>query len=273
MQTALKAQPRTDALRFRKVRRIRLRERASLGLQAGVGYDDHDLDRARFYRALEQAIEREVRQASLKPLAAVGFDGKPGVELVTTLENPDNDNLTDAQRDELKGGYIGVRNVNSCPLDYMHFQSRAPLELFEWLAGKRFSHDWHIAQGGSGLAQSLDELMNAKVAKPTREERKRERLRPTTFRPRKAKRVKAGPSSGGDGRLDAMARLGRLCDEVSPISWWLLVEMVGNERWAKDVAAQLRVSPEYAGQRFREALIEAASHYARRPSRKPRSRS
>lgn len=248
------------------------RERQSLGLQAGVGADDQDLSRARFYRALEMLIAREIRDSEMRPLARIGFDGQPPPALITTLENPSNEGLSEQERADLLGGYTAIRNTSSTPLDYFYHQARAGIEWWEWLAGQRFSYDWHIASGGSALSQSLEGLMLAKIAKLTPGERRRERLQPTTFKPRRAKRMRQGPSSMSDSKLDAHARLGRLMDSVSPVSWFLLVEVIGNERWAKDVALQLRETPEYIGRRFRESLCEAAAHYRLQPSSKPRAK-
>lgn len=264
---------RGGAARFKRARRLSQRERHSLGLQPHVGADDGDLTRARFYRALEMLIARETREANLRPLAKIGFDGRPPAAYVTTLENPGNEALTDREREELKGGYIAVRNTSSCPLDYFYHQSKSGIQFWEWISGKRFAHDWHVASGSSGLAQSLESLLLAKIAKPTREERKRDRLKPVTFKPRKGKRPRTGATDVmSDSRLDAMARLGRLCDSVSPVAWFLLVEIVGRERWAKDVALQLVETPEYVARRFRESLCEAAAHYRMAPSSRPRQR-
>lgn len=252
--------------RFRLARRVSKHERQSLGLQAGVGADDRDLERSRFYRALEQLIAAETREADLRPLAKIGFDGRPAPALITTLENPSNEDLTDQERVDLLGGYTAIRNTSSCPLDYLYHQSKSRIEFFEWLAGKRFAYDWHIASGGRGLAQSLDQLMLAKIAKLTPEERRAQKLRPVTFKPRRGKRMRSGPVAISDNKLDAMARLGRLCDSVSNVGWFLLVEVVAQERWLKDVASQLLESPEYIAKRFREALCEAAAHYRMQPS-------
>ncbi len=256
--------------RFRWARRVAKRERDSLGLQPGVGVDDQDLDRARHYRALEILIGREIREAELRPLAKIGFDGRPAPRLVTTLENPSNEALSDEERTALMGGYTAIRNTASSPLDYLFHQSKNPIDFVEWLAGKHFAHDFHVASGGRGLSQSLGELMLAKIAKLTPAERKAERIRPVTFKPRRAKRQRQGPSTISDARLDGMARLGRLCDSVSPISWFLLVEIAGQERWIKDVALQLREPAEYVGKRFRESLVEAAAHYRMMPASRPR---
>jgi hypothetical protein len=256
--------------RFRRVRRVSRAARLSLGLPLHVGVDDHDLERARYYRALEQLIAREAREADLKPLAQIGFDGRPAPKLVATLEHPDNEGLTDQQRRDLDGGYLAMRNTSSSPLDYFYFQSKAGIAWWEWIAGKRFEYDWHIASSGRALTQSLQSLMLARVPKMTRAERKDRRLRPRTFKPRGAKRVKASPTSISDSKLDAMARLGRLMDSVSNVSWWLLVEIVGKERTAKTVALQLGETPDYIGRRFRESLCEAAAHYRLGPSSRPR---
>jgi len=256
--------------RFRRVRRISRAARIALGLPLHVGVDDRDLERARYYRALEQLIAREAREADLKPLAQIGFDGRPAPKLIATLEHPDNEGLTDQQRRDLDGGYIAMRNTTSSPLDYFYFQSKTGIAFWEWIAGKRFEYDWHIASSGHALTQSLQSLMLAKVSKLTRSELRDRRLRPRTFKPRGAKRIKASPTSISDNKLDAMARLGRLCDSVSNVSWFLLQEIVGKERTARDVALQLRETPDYIGRRFRESLTEAAAHYRLGPSSRPR---
>src|SRR5690606_16700593 len=70
-------------VRIRYLRTVRLpeRERKSLGLQKGVGYTEQEIDRARFYRAMEQVIIRELLQAQLTPLEEIGFDGRaPRIE-------------------------------------------------------------------------------------------------------------------------------------------------------------------------------------------------
>lgn len=233
----------------RRVRRLTDRRRRELGLQPGVGADDLDLGRARFYLAIERAIQRELREAQLRPLAAIGFDGRPPEVREELL-------VDEAKRRTWVG-----RNIAASPLDYLYFQSKAGIEWWEYLAGMRFAYDWHQAQGSAGLAASLEGLMLAKIAKKTRAERKAERLRPTTFPPKKAKRPKAGPSAAVDARIDAMARVGRLAKRVSNVSFYLLEQVVGEERWLKDVAARLGVSPEYVAVRFREALVEAAAYY------------
>jgi hypothetical protein len=218
------------------MRPLRLTEadKASLGLQPHVGATEHDAKRAQFYRGLELLLSKEVKPAGLAPLQRIGFDGR-------------------------------------APLDYLYFQSRDRLEYWEWIAGKRFEYDWQRARTDAPVTVSLDGLMLAKVARPTAEQRRRERLNPTTFRPAAGRRVRSKPELG-DSRLDAMARIGRLQDEVSKISFWLLEQVIGTERTLKQVAELLGEDQRYVGRRFREALWDAAGHYRMVPSSRPRRR-
>jgi len=71
----------------------------------------------------------------------------------------------------------------------------------------------------------------------------------------------ADPRTRQTSRLDALARLERLAGAISSISFYLLDQIVGRERWMKDVAGELRTSPEYVAQRFREAIWEATVAY------------
>lgn len=248
-----------DPRRFRKARRLLEHERRSLGLQPGVGADDRDLDRARSYRALEQLIARELRQAELRPLAKIGFDGQPPNVRVTP--DPRAYTAHPGRPSATEGVPIAkltvTRNTLSSPLDYLFFQAKAPLEKWEWLAGKRFEFDYHVAHRSGPLTVSLERLVMAKI-----EPQKRDALQ--TFKPRRPRRPRRGPPNVSDARLDALARLGRLAAGISKISCYLLEQIVGRERWIKDVAGELRTSPEYVSQRFREALWDAADHYANR---------
>ena len=241
------------------MRALRLTEadKASLGLQPHVGATEHDAKRAQFYRGLELLLSKEVKPAGLAPLQRIGFDGRaPQVEFIS---------------ERLPNELRGVRNVSQTPLDYLYFQSRDRLEYWEWIAGKRFEYDWQRARTDAPVTVSLDGLMLAKVARPTAEQRRRERLNPTTFRPAAGRRVRSTPELG-DSRLDAMARIGRLQDEVSKISFWLLEQVIGTERTLKQVAELLGEDQRYVGRRFREALWDAAGHYRMVPSSRPRRR-
>jgi hypothetical protein len=227
------------------MRPLRLTEadKASLGLQPHVGATEHDAKRAQFYRGLELLLSKEVKPAGLAPLQRIGFDGRaPQVEFIS---------------ERLPNELRGVRNVSQTPLDYLYFQ--------------RFEYDWQRARTDAPVTVSLDGLMLAKVARPTAEQRRRERLNPTTFRPAAGRRVRSKPELG-DSRLDAMARIGRLQDEVSKISFWLLEQVIGTERTLKQVAELLGEDQRYVGRRFREALWDAAGHYRMVPSSRPRRR-
>lgn len=230
------------------VRRTRLpeAERKSLGLQPGVGYDENELQRARFYRALAQLIAREARESKMAPLQRIGFDGRvPLIEFIS---------------ERLPKSLRGQRNTSATPLDYLYFQARDPLAFWEWVAGRRFEYDWQRAHTDAPMTVSLDGLMLSKVQRPTAEERRRERIRPATFRPSVGRRVRSKPELG-DSRLDALARIGRLQDEISKISFWLLEQVIGYERTLKQVGELLSEDQRYVGRRFREALWEAASFY------------
>jgi len=233
----------------RRIVRLTRDKRDELGLQPGVGADALDVERARYYRMLDRVIAREVHDAELKPMAAIGFDGKPAKLAVEDMQ------VDDAMQPV-------IRNTAQTPLDYLFFQSKARIEYWEWLAGQRFAFDWHVAQGSGALVASFERLMMAKTPKLTRAERRQQRLRPATFPPKKAKRVKQGPSSDGvSNKIDAIARIGRLAASVSEVSYWLLWQIIGRERWIKDVAHELGEDPHYIARRFREALTEAAAHY------------
>lgn len=242
--------------RLMRVRRLPAGERRALGLQPGVGYTDEDLARARYYRALEMVIARETREqaARLAPLAKIGFDGRaPFIEAVPHPDNP---------RAAIE------RVINQTPLDYLRFQARSPLDHWEWVTGKRFEYDWHVATYDRRITGNLD---FAAIAKPmtAAERRRREAL---TFRPRSSARAPARPGSVADSRLDAMARLGRLAAEISQVSYWLLEHIVGHEWTLERTARALGVDQRYLGPRFREALTEAAGHYRLGPSARPRRR-
>jgi hypothetical protein len=203
----------------------------------------------------------------------IGFDGQLRAKAVTahpdayTVHPKRATAIENATWDQL----TVTRNTSASPLDYLFFQAKAPLEKWEWLAGKRFEYDFHVAHRAGPMTMSLDQLLMAKVEKPPR--LKPGAVRPVvTFRPKRGSRAARGPSKGpSDSRIDALARLGRLADEVSPIAWHLLEQVIGEERWLKDVAADLESTPEYVSQRFREALWEATRHYQREPASRPRS--
>ena len=105
-----------------------------------------------------------------------------------------------------------------------------------------------------------------------RAQRKALRLKPVTFPPKKAGVTHSAPAPISDMRIDAIARRGRLMAEISKMGFFLLEEICGRERLLKDVAATIQCSSEYVGQRFDEALTEAADHYGRLPASRPRKR-
>jgi hypothetical protein len=265
------AEPRRcEATRFRRARRLTDRERKSLGLQAHVGADDRDLARARFYRAFDQAIARELRQAELRPLARIGFDGQPRRRAETA--HPDSytahpDRMVAVKRplgwhvEPLRQVTV-TRNTLSSPLDYLFFQARTPLLRWEWLTGKRFEYDFHVVHRTGRLTSNLEALFSAKVEEPAPGALQ-------TFRPRRPRRQRLGPAHVSDARLDALARLERLAAAIGPIAFCVLERVIGRERWIKDVARELDVTAEYVSQRFREALWQAADHYAMRGQRCP----
>ena len=241
-----------DVVRVRYIRTVRLpeAERKSLGLQEGVGYTEQDLLRARFYRAMEQLIARELREAKLTPLQQIGFEGRaPRVEYhPLPLENPERKY---------------PRNVNASPLDQMFFKAKKKIELWQWVAGKRFEYDWRRSRSDGPVTVNYDPLalFATDSAKP-----KRQKGDPVvTFRPRGGRRVMSAPTVD-DTRLDAIARLGRLAAEISNTGFWLLEHVIGHEWPLKVVAARLGVDERYVSERFREALTEAAGFYRLGPS-------
>lgn len=267
----------TRSERWRKrcrVRRVSKAERRLLGLPGGLGDRTHthrpieqrELERARSYRALEMIIAREVNLAQLKPMQQVGFDGR----LVTVRErnHPDSyDPGATGKAQTIK------RNTSATPLDYLRWHSKGSrLEHWEYLTGKRFESDFAQAHCTGQVTQSLDVLARAKPPeKPERRKRGDPPAPVVTFKPRNGKRQQRGPIEGiSDRKIDALARLGRLADRISHMSFWMLEHVIGREIWLKDVAIMLQVTPEYVATRFREALCEAAGHYRMGPSSKPR---
>lgn len=280
--TSDQVQRRCDVKRWRKrthrPRRISQTERKSLGLPLYVGVDEFGLERARFYRVLEHVIAVESREAARdnRPaLMRIGFDGQLRTREIT--QHPDAYTAHPDRPSAIENTRVVqltvMRNTASSPLDYLFFQSKAPIEKWEWLAGKRFEYDFHVAHRSGPVTTSLEALLNAKVDKPAR--LKAGQTRPiVTFHPKRGKRASTSPrASHSDSRLDALARLGRLADEVSPIAFYLLEHVIGREQWLKDVAAELSASAEYVSQRFREALWEATTHYQREPTSRPRRKS
>lgn len=248
--------------RYIRVRRLPQRERKSLGLQQGVGYTDGELTRARFYRALEQVIEREVRDARLTPLQQIGFDGR-----APTIVDEDRNPRREA------GTERAQRNTNSSPLDYLYFQCKAPLEFWEWCVGKRFEYDLRRSRADAPLTVDFENIERARPTIRRRGlERGQEPERPATFRPRLPRQQRRQVADIHDTRLDAMARIGRLADEISKVSFWLLEQVVGRERTLGDVARMLQTDQRYVAGRFREALTEAGAHYGMCPGARPRSR-
>jgi hypothetical protein len=241
--------------RFIRVRRLPERERKSLGLQPGVGYTDGELTRARFYRAIEQMIAREVRDARLTPLQQIGFDGR-----APTI-------VDDAARGTLMPEAARAqRNTSSSPLDYLYFQSKAPIEFWEWSVGKRFEYDFQRSRSDAPVTVDFELIANARPAPRRRPpECTQQQEPPPTFRPRGARRQRRQAADIHDTRLDAMARIGRLADEISKVSFWLLEQVIGRERTLGDVARMLQTDKRYVAQRFREALTEAGSHYGMCP--------
>jgi hypothetical protein len=71
--------------------------------------------------------------------------------------------------------------------------------------------------------------------------------------------------SPGSDRLcrETGGRAGDAGSAVGAISFCLLEQIIGRERWMKEVARELQVPPEYVSQRFREALWEATDWYGR----------
>lgn len=243
-------------LRYVRVRRLPRAERKSLGLEPGVGYCDAELSRFRFYRALEHILLKEAKASDLSPLQTIGFDGRPpSIHFIAKAELPA----------EIRG----QRNTSSTPLDYLYFQAKTPLAFWEWIAGKRFEYDIHQSRRDAPVTADLTRLMNAKVDKMSAAEKRRLAL--MTFKPRtSAKRGKAS-FSVNDTRLDAMARLGRLQDEISKISFYMLEQVIGQERTLAELARRIDADQKYVSQRFREALWDAAAHYRMLPADRPRS--
>lgn len=233
-------------MRYVRVRRLPRAERKSLGLEPGVGYTEPELTRFRYYRALEHILLKEARAAELTPLQSIGFDGRPpSVKFVS--------------RSDLPADIRGLRNTSSTPLDYLYFQAKAPIAFWEWVAGKRFEYDVQRSRRDVPITADLTRLMTAKIEKMTAAEKRRRAM--MTFKPRtSAKRGKA-TFEVADSRLDAMARLGRLQDEISKISYYLLDQVIGQEQTLSRVAGRIGVDQRYVSQRFREALWEAAAHY------------
>lgn len=237
-------------VRIRFLRTVRLpgAERRSLGLQPGVGYTEAEIDRARFYRAMEQVISREVRRAKLTPLQQIGFDGRsPRVEYHPLPGENMNRKLP--------------RNVNSSPLDYLFFQSKKPLPLWAWATGKRFLYDYRRSRSDVPVTVNFDPLDLFRVDRTRR--RKSDPVQ--TFRPKSGRRAPTIPTIH-DSRLDAIARLGRLAAEISKCSFWLLEHVIGEEWTLREAAARLAADERYIAERFREALTEAAGFYRMGPS-------
>jgi hypothetical protein len=224
-----------------------------------VGLEAREIERAESYaahRRYEQLIAAQIRRAELKPLQRIGFDGQP--RSIEELPHPDEPKAW------------ARRNTSASPLEYLRWQSKAPLADWEYLTGKRFEHDWAIAYHNGQLTMPLERVMQIRREHEPRR-RPGQAPRVVTFKPRFAKRQARGPIEAmSDARIDALARLGILMACVSNVTFFMLREVIGHERWLKDVAAQMGVSQEYAAQRFREALCDAALHYADEPSRKPR---
>lgn len=242
-------------LRYVRVRRLPRSERKSLGLEHGVGYTEAELTRFRYYRALEHVLLREAKEAPMSPLQSIGFDGRPPTISFVT-------------RPELPVEIRGQRNTSSTPLDYLYFQAKTPISYWEWVAGKRFEYDVQQSRRDAPVTADLSRLMMAKVERLTAAEKRRV----VTFRPKAtAKRGKAS-FDVNDTRLDAMARLGRLQDEISKISFYLLDQLIGQERTLAEIARRIDADQRYVSQRFREALWEAAGHYRMLPGARPRSK-
>jgi len=156
------------------------------------------------------------------------------------------------------------------------FDGRAPTVIPEkdharrdWCVGKRFEYDFNRAPRRTPYGQ-------LRPHRPRQIGARGRAGRPPA--PHFVQSVNGAPQHPraydlADTRLDATARLGRLADEVSNVSFWMLEYVVGHERSLAEVALMLRTDQRYVAQRFREALTEAAAHYRMGPTAKPRHRS
>lgn len=163
-------------------------------------------------------------------------------------------NVLDAK--DMEAGIVldarGGGGTGKSPLEFYAFQSRDPLEEWEYLAGLRFREDFDLAHGGSGTLNL--ERMSLYATEATRMQHAQ------GYVGRSAARV----SQAGDlsvARIDAMGRRGDLAKQCH-VSFWLAEHIIGYDFWPKEVAQYLGVDVRYIGPRFREALQRIAGFYS-----------
>jgi hypothetical protein len=196
---------------------------------------------------LTDAIAEESNNELKRPLDQIGLGDKyrdfRAVEMLDPDQRPGQ-------------GEIVMRSMKS-PLEYMFYQSQAPIERFQYLAGLKFRVDYSMAMpSSSGVVNydSMAEMAIEESAKALRE------FNEKTFRQSYAK-TQFDFNGPNDSRIDAMDRLGALAAEISDVGFYMLKRVVGEEYQIKDVASFLGEDRRYVSKRFHEALTEAAAHY------------
>lgn len=210
-----------------------------------------------FLAGLIARLQAETDRHDLPPITRIVFDGIPHVSNYCLRdEGP-------VYFDATSVGGIERQPITSkmAPLEFLHFQARTPIALYQYIAGVLFRTDFEMSRVGSSGVIDASRLAMFAVDGIDKER--------SEYHGKGAKRM-VRVANVSDRRLDALKRLGAIAAKISDLSYWMLEKVVGDERPISEVAKIMRADERYAGPRFREALDEAAKYYRLAPRNVPR---
>lgn len=188
--------------------------------------------------AIDKRILAMTTGREMSPMVRLAFDG--------ALGTADYYHILELMP---QGNPAALRKV---PLEFMRYQSKDPLEEWEYLAGQRFRQDFEIAHrsGSTTVDYSRGAMFDTDMARANRAAGYEGR-------------GYASPTSAVDvsqARIDAMSRRGSFAKH-NKTSAWFLEAVIGFELWPKECATFLGEDVRYVSRRFREALHDAAGFY------------